>query len=1384
MANTFVQKSFDNRFGGKSQTPLDQASLNALVAEVVALAHSHANKALLDTYDQTNADITDAIAKKHDEVTLADLLGPLSLTGQELDFLYNTDNFIVESGIFNTVQDIGHDATPYFAGLGIGADPGAWEFMVIGNAYLTGYEWVDGYVNGSGGFRVNGTEVIDSSGRGRFPSEYIGGAVDAAYKHKVYGNGNYTGNLIIDGNLTVNGDTVVLNAYELDVEDKNIILGNVTTPTDTTANGGGFTLKGATDKTLIWDSTYQNWTSSEHVNVASGKSYKVNNNTVIDSSRYGYLQKLNIFGPATTTSAFNLNGDGKIWGALFSNNSSVIDPYRGYYLGINGSVFERISASELHVKNFIADYQLALLGGLRVVKSSAKLAADLVISGGTGTLQIEEIPGSTGYLMESGDHIIIRTESHNGTSFSATVIGGTVGSGTRNDTDKTQSYTLTKLYGSGTTALKGSVALDYGKSGDGIVELIAKDEFGKTTIRIADFQVAPWTDLTVRTQLGNLEGLTDDTYGALQGYGLYTNVAYLTDDIFIGDTAVIGGVGVGMLNGMTALFHFDDSVLDSFNGIKPVYTGTLSESSYGLLTASGGGIVATRVSGKYGGGISVEEGSTNTGANTLFTSSASWTNYVTSSATGTRTFNTATGDKFYKTGLRLAKTDAGAGRWGVYQTNAAWNNAQHTFTFRFKIASKSAGALLTFASGIATLLQLDLSSYALNAWHTYKVTTSSADNNRYIAIQNAPADVLITAFQAENKAYATSYCEGTRAAGALEYGGLITPSAFTKKINIYVDFSKSQTSGRLFEISKDSNNRLFVAWNASNTLNFTLRKGGSDLFIRNSSSVTISAGWHEFATVFNGSSYELFVDSVSYASANVSTQIDSDWTIKLGYGSGGFYSNTYHDELAIFNRALTAKEIQKIYYANQPFNESAGMTYISGNRIRTGYIQSENYSYLTAGMLIDLNAGIMEFNNGSANVGYFNAQTGVLTWGGWDVSSDRIAIQDNILTNGYIFNLIPQDPYGRPVESIFWSNGSDLPSTGKNGVTLGGNFYLASAAGPFTSGWDTSGTFGGGIGVNINGETVFAAGKHNGQTGAVISAFAFDKSEMYYEKLINSVSRKIIRMGDITSSYDDLFTNQTVQFDDIIFEDNTKDNWGFSASTSYWSTQSKWDATSGWTGYGQSSYAIQLQELTNATSGLTMFYNNLTGTPLNNIKGYYVRISYSIRQKPLSSGTSARDMTIDFFLDSSGSTPIAAKTYSKGVFTNNVTLSDSVSFFVPSDCSGITARVWFSHLNYSGTFYAVQFSGFKVERLESMQVIINGDGLEVYGGPSNRMKLSAAGSIFHVPLAEADNYMTGGWSWKENPSNNFGTPQNALVFSYNGVPRMYIDPASGIATPI
>jgi len=87
--------------------------------------------------------------------------------------------------------------------------------------------------------------------------------------------------LTLSGNLTVNGTTTNINSTNLVVEDKNIVLADVASPTDTTADGGGITLKGATDKTFNWVDSTDAWTSSEHINLASGKTLKYNGTDLV-----------------------------------------------------------------------------------------------------------------------------------------------------------------------------------------------------------------------------------------------------------------------------------------------------------------------------------------------------------------------------------------------------------------------------------------------------------------------------------------------------------------------------------------------------------------------------------------------------------------------------------------------------------------------------------------------------------------------------------------------------------------------------------------------------------------------------------------------------------------------------------------------------------------------------------------------------------------------------------------------------------------------------------------------------------------------------------------------------------------------------------------------
>jgi len=78
-------------------------------------------------------------------------------------------------------------------------------------------------------------------------------------------------NVTLSANLTVSGTTTTINTTNLDVEDKNITLAKVSSPSDTTADGGGITIKGATDKTFNWVNSTDAFTSSEHIHLGDDK---------------------------------------------------------------------------------------------------------------------------------------------------------------------------------------------------------------------------------------------------------------------------------------------------------------------------------------------------------------------------------------------------------------------------------------------------------------------------------------------------------------------------------------------------------------------------------------------------------------------------------------------------------------------------------------------------------------------------------------------------------------------------------------------------------------------------------------------------------------------------------------------------------------------------------------------------------------------------------------------------------------------------------------------------------------------------------------------------------------------------------------------------------
>ena len=133
-----------------------------------------------------------------------------------------------------------------------------------------------------------------------------------------------TNDLTVGGNFTVNGTTTTIDTTTLTVEDKNIELGKVTTPTDTTADGGGLTLKGATDKTFQWLDATDSWTSSEHI--ALGDNKKI---------RLGNSQDLELY--HDSSHSFILNNTGNLYVDNSAGVNTVIQAGNDIFLRPQGS---------------------------------------------------------------------------------------------------------------------------------------------------------------------------------------------------------------------------------------------------------------------------------------------------------------------------------------------------------------------------------------------------------------------------------------------------------------------------------------------------------------------------------------------------------------------------------------------------------------------------------------------------------------------------------------------------------------------------------------------------------------------------------------------------------------------------------------------------------------------------------------------------------------------------------------------------------------------------------------------------------------------------------------------------------------------------------------
>jgi hypothetical protein len=151
------------------------------------------------------------------------------------------------------------------------------------------------YGTGTGGAGGSATSIEAIGGDGYYNT--------LSTNQTVSGNKTYTGtldfssatvqtftcsqNLVVTGNLTVNGTTTTVSSNTVTVADKNLEIAKGAA-NDAAADGAGITIdSGEGDKTWNWVNATDSWTSSEHIEVASGKTFRINGNNVLSQTTLG-----------------------------------------------------------------------------------------------------------------------------------------------------------------------------------------------------------------------------------------------------------------------------------------------------------------------------------------------------------------------------------------------------------------------------------------------------------------------------------------------------------------------------------------------------------------------------------------------------------------------------------------------------------------------------------------------------------------------------------------------------------------------------------------------------------------------------------------------------------------------------------------------------------------------------------------------------------------------------------------------------------------------------------------------------------------------------------------------------------------------------------------
>lgn len=198
--------------------------------------------------------------------------------------------------------------------------------------------------------------------------------------------GDDTGSVRIKGDLYVDGTNFVVDSETITLADHIVGIASTAT-TDALTDGAGIQI--GSDKTFTYDNTNTSLKSSENLNLASGKTYKIDGSDVLSGTTLGTGVTDSSLTSVGTLGSLTVSGDASFTGTgssvTFSGNASLTGLGKSFSVGVGtDKMFFTVEGGANGGKGFIAHEQelfLSVVDGVKITNFAGNVTSAQFVPG-------------------------------------------------------------------------------------------------------------------------------------------------------------------------------------------------------------------------------------------------------------------------------------------------------------------------------------------------------------------------------------------------------------------------------------------------------------------------------------------------------------------------------------------------------------------------------------------------------------------------------------------------------------------------------------------------------------------------------------------------------------------------------------------------------------------------------------------------------------------------------------------------------------------------------------------------------------------------------------------------------------------------------------------